>query len=100
MVNTPNLIKQDSHLAVITIVIRNVMERSNGLEPFVRAHAIQINSVRILLQTKTLVVIQLILIMIENQAFVHEPDIVCQYCMKLVPVSRFKAHLHDEHLEV
>jgi len=99
MVNTPNLIKQDSHLAVITIVIRNVMER-NGLEPFVRAHAIQINSVRIFLRTKTLVVIQLILIMIENQAFVHEPDIVCQYCMKLVPVSRFKAHLHDEHLGV
>ena len=75
-----------------------MLVKSNVLENPVRAHAIQINSVRIFLQTKTLVLIQLIIIMIEGQTLVHEPDIVCQYCMKLVPVSRIKAHIHDEHL--
>jgi len=38
--------------------------------------------------------------MIENETLVHEPDIVCQYCMSLIPVSKFKAHIHDEHLGV
>lgn len=99
MVNTPGLINLGSRGIAMTVTTNYalVIFLSNVQENHVLVRVI---SVSIFLRTRTLLLLSTILIMVENQAFVHEPDIVCQYCMKLVPVSRFKAHIHDEHLGV